>query len=314
MEKQPYEWGEEDIQRLIDNSIKESTYLDYKRCDSLLEKNGQSRDKIIREISKDVSSFANAEGGTIVYGVIEENTSPKAIDVGFDPHLIKREWLEDIIDSNVKPIIDGLKIKQVELNRIHPGKVIYVIYIPQSLQGAIQAKDFKYYQRRNFKSEPMEDYQIRDVMNRFKHPLLVPEVRYALIKSDADGSHHYELILKIENKGVVTANVWGMDMLFPELYFLRIDGSSSGDIRGFKPIPKYLGFKFRSNKTSGGYDQILFPGEDATLFGEGSRRFIYRVGDNNFEAVHLWKIHMTIYADNMPPKKIELSFDKFQKF
>jgi hypothetical protein len=38
------------------------------------------------------------------------------------------------------------------------------------------------------------------------------------------------------------------------------------------------------------------------------------VGDNNFEAVHLWKIHMTIYADNMPPKKIELSFDKFQKF
>jgi hypothetical protein len=314
MEKQPYEWEEEDIQRLIDNSIKESTYLDYKRCDSLLERNGKSREKIILELSKDVSSFANAEGGTIVYGVIEEDYFPKQIDIGFDPLHIRREWLEDIIDSNVKPKIDGLKIKQVELNRKHPGKVIYVIYIPQSLQGAIQGKDLRYYQRRNFKSEPMEDYQIRDVMNRFKHPLLVPEVRYKLINSDPDGSHQYELILKIENKGVVTANVWGMDMLFPELYFLRIDGSSSGDIRRFKAMEKYLGFKFRSNKSSGGHDQILFPGEDVTLFGEGSRRFIYRVGDNNYEAVYLWKIHITIYADNMPPKKIELSFDKYQKF
>ena len=314
MEKRPYEWEEEDIQRLIDNSIKESTYLDYKRCDSLLERGGQGRDKLIGELSKDVSSFANAEGGTIIYGVIEENYFPKQIDIGFDPLQIRREWLEDVIDSNVSPKIDGLKIKQIEINGTHLGKVIYIVSIPQSLQGAIQANDFRYYQRRNFKSEPMEDYQIRDVMNRFKHPLLVPQISYELINRDPDGSHQYEFKIRIENKGVVTANIWGMDMSFPELYFLRIDGSSAGDIRRIKAIQQYLGFKFRSNKSQGVHDQMVFPGEEIILFGEGSRRFIYRVKEDNFQQVYLWKIHITIYADDMPPRKIELPFDKFQEF
>ena len=181
MEKQSFEWEEEDIQRLIDNQRKEATDLEYKRCDALVKNGKKPREKIIEDLSKDVSSFANAGGGTIIYGVIEEGHLPKKIDKGFNPAKIKREWIgdiEDIIDSNVEPKIDGLKIKQVELNRNNPGKVIYIIYILQSLQGAIQAKDYRYYQRRNFKAEPMEEYQVRDVMNRFKYPLLKPEIDF----------------------------------------------------------------------------------------------------------------------------------------
>jgi len=181
MEKQSFEWEEEDIRRLIDNQRKEATDLEYKRCDALVKNGKKPREKIIEDLSKDVSSFANAGGGTIIYGVIEEGHLPKKIDKGFNPAKIKREWIgdiEDIIDSNVEPKIDGLKIKQVELNRNNPGKVIYIIYILQSLQGAIQAKDYRYYQRRNFKAEPMEEYQVRDVMNRFKYPLLKPEIDF----------------------------------------------------------------------------------------------------------------------------------------
>lgn len=178
MEKQPFEWEEEDIQRLIDNQRKEATDLEYKQCDALVENKKKPREKIIEALSKDASSFANTEGGTIIYGVIEEGHLPKKIDKGFDPTKIKKEWIEDIIDANVKPKIEGLKIKQVELNRNNPGKVIYIIYIPRSLQGAIQAKDYRYYQRRNFKPEPMEDYQVRDVMNRFKYNLLKPEIDF----------------------------------------------------------------------------------------------------------------------------------------
>ena len=166
---------------MIDNQRKEATDLEYKRCDALVKNGKKPREKIIEDLSKDVSSFANAGGGTIIYGVIEEGHLPKKIDKGFNPAKIKREWIgdiEDIIDSNVEPKIDGLKIKQVELNRNNPGKVINIIYIPQSLQGAIQAKDYRYYQRRNFKAEPMEEYQVRDVMNRFKYPLLKPEIGF----------------------------------------------------------------------------------------------------------------------------------------
>lgn len=314
MTKQPHEWEEEDIQRLIDNRIKESTSLDYKRCDSLLERTGQSREKIINELSKDVSSFANAEGGTIVYGIIEEDYFPREIDQGFNPLQIKREWLEDVIDSNVKPKIDGLKIKQIEINNSHPGKVIYVVYIPQSLQGAIQAKDFIYYQRRNFKSEPMEDYQVRDVMNRFKHPLLEPEITYKFIGANPDGSHRYEFNLKIQNRGIVAAKAWGMDMLFPELYFHSIEGSFSGDIWRGESHQKYLSFKFRNNESSDGNDQIFFPEEEKVLFGDNRRKFNYGVNRENSLQLFILEIHITVYADDMPPRRLVVPFHNYQRF
>ena len=37
---------------------------------------------------------------------------------------------------------------------------------------AHMAGNFRYYKRRNFKSEPMEDYEVRDVMNRQIRPKL----------------------------------------------------------------------------------------------------------------------------------------------
>lgn len=157
---------EEDILNLIKYQVKESSYLEYKGCDALRKHGNQSLDRIKMEISKDVSSFANAGGGTIVYGVIDDGHIPKNIDNNrFSPQKITKEWLENVIDSNIRRKIDSIKIYQIELQITNPGKVIYSVNIPQSLQGAHQAKYKKYYQRRNFKAEPMEDYQIRDVMN-----------------------------------------------------------------------------------------------------------------------------------------------------
>jgi len=309
MERQPFEWEEEDIQRLIDNQIQESTNLDYKRCGALIENDRQKKQKIIEELSKDLSSFANAEGGTIIYGVIEDNHLPKDIDEGFDPALVKREWLEDVIDSNVRPKIEGLRIKQIVLKNKNPGRVIYVIYIPQSLQGAIQANDHRYYQRRNFKAEPMEDYQVRDVMNRFKYPILLAEVSFKQSKIE-ELIHSYEFILTLVNKGVVTAKAYGMDMFFPVDYSPVIAGSPQY-IHTFhpeKPFQRYQGFKFRSSN-------VLFPGETKNIFGaRDSNKLIYRVNDKNYEDTYLWKIFITTYADDMPPKKYEHPFRNFHQF
>ena len=309
MEKQPFEWEEEDIQRLIDNQIQESTNLDYKRCGALIENDKQKKQKIIEEMSKDVSSFANAEGGAIIYGVIEDNHLPRYIDGGFDPALVKREWLEDVIDSNVKPKIEGLKIKQIILKEKTPGRVIYIIYIPQSLQGAIQANDYRYYQRRNFKAEPMEDYQVRDVMNRFKYPILLTEVNFK--RTNIGGLVHiYEFILILANKGVVTAKAYGMDMLFPINYSPDIIGSPQY-IQTFRPeIPfeGYQGYKFRNVK-------VLFPGESEYIFGgRDSNKLTYMVDDKNWEESYLWKIIITTYADDMPPKKYEHPFINFRQY
>ena len=63
----PRDWKEADILLLITNGVKESLELDYKQCASLQKADGKKK-----EISKDVSAFANSAGGTIVYGMIED--------------------------------------------------------------------------------------------------------------------------------------------------------------------------------------------------------------------------------------------------
>jgi predicted HTH transcriptional regulator len=94
-----------DLQMLIDDEIQESLTLDYKASASLA-KDSRSRD----ELCKDVSAFANSAGGQIIYGIEEENGRPTKIDQGSQ---ITREWIEQVVDSNVQPRIEGLVITPV---------------------------------------------------------------------------------------------------------------------------------------------------------------------------------------------------------
>ena len=163
--KQPWEWTEDDILALIQDGVKESIDLEYKGCGSL-EKNDNKKN----EISKDISAFANSAGGTIIYGIIENNHLPIQIDVGYDPLDISKEWLEQIINSRIQRKIDGVKINQIEIPKTTPGKVIYVVYVPQSNRAPHMASDNKYYKRYNFQSVAMEDYEVRDIMRRQETP------------------------------------------------------------------------------------------------------------------------------------------------
>ncbi len=149
----PWEWTEEDLLGLVKNQIQESLTLDYKQSDSISKSDGKKK-----EISKDVAAFANSEGGTIVYGIKEvDNHYPEGLDEGIDPTQFSKEWLENVITSNIHPRIDGVKIKEVALSDDRIAKVAYVVYIPQSATAHMSA-DNRYYKRFNFKSEPMEDY------------------------------------------------------------------------------------------------------------------------------------------------------------
>jgi hypothetical protein len=151
-----------DLQRLIADEIQESLTLEYKASPALA-KDSKARD----ELCKDVSAFANSAGGQIVYGITEADHKPVSIDGGSD---LSREWIEQVIDSNVQPRIEGLVISSIELN---PGRYAYVITIPQALgRAAHQAPDHKYYKRQNFQSVPMEDYEVKDVMHRASTPVL----------------------------------------------------------------------------------------------------------------------------------------------
>jgi hypothetical protein len=160
----PWDWTEDDLLALIRDEREESLTLDYKGSASL-DKSEPKR----AEISKDISAFANSAGGTIVYGIFEDPLNrrlPGGIDDGLDPKVITREWLEQVINSRIQTRIDGVRINAVSLANSSPGNVAYVVMVPRSLRAPHQAWDKRYYKRLNFESVPMEDYEIRDVLNR----------------------------------------------------------------------------------------------------------------------------------------------------
>lgn len=153
---------EPELQRLIQEAVEESTVLEYKAAGSL-DKREPDRNL---EITKDVSAIANAGGGILIYGIAEHKTD-KHKPGSLSPILrsdISKETLEHII-SGIRPKL-SVRIIPVPIGSTGT-QVAYVVEIPKG-DTAHQAKDLKYYQRRNFEVLPMEDYQIRDVMGRAK--------------------------------------------------------------------------------------------------------------------------------------------------
>ena len=101
----------DDIQSLIDNEVEESIHIEYKSGEALDEKNPD-----VRAITKEVSAFANADGGFLIYGVKENNIThiPESICPVKNPKRNK-EWLEQKI-LLITPIISGIKIYPIRIN------------------------------------------------------------------------------------------------------------------------------------------------------------------------------------------------------
>jgi hypothetical protein len=174
----------DELQAMIKDQVQESLHLDYKRSPALSMKNKD-------EIAKDVSAMANSDGGWIVYGIEESGHLPEKLDDGVPDSSITREWIENVLSSNISPSIPGLKIVQISCQNEHS---YYAIEIPKSYSGPHQAPNKRYYKRYNFKSSPMDDYEIRDIRGR---QLTVTR----LVSVDVEIEHSIYFILSISNPG-----------------------------------------------------------------------------------------------------------------
>jgi predicted HTH transcriptional regulator len=111
--KPPSEWDESDLLRLIEIGAEETLSVDWKEAGALSKSDGPKN-----EIAKDVSAFANSDGGYVVYGIREDDQPPhKAAELSpIDPKQFSPEWLENIITSRIKPPIQNLRIQPVNLS------------------------------------------------------------------------------------------------------------------------------------------------------------------------------------------------------
>jgi hypothetical protein len=105
-----------------------------------------------------------------VYGVREDGHAATDIDVGYPQSDISKEWIEQVINSNIQRRVDGIRINPVQLGASAVGNVLYVVSIPQSLRAPHMAWDKRFYKRFNFVSVPMEEYEVRDVSRRNQAP------------------------------------------------------------------------------------------------------------------------------------------------
>ncbi|KXK02152.1 MAG: Divergent AAA domain protein [Acidobacteria bacterium OLB17] len=196
----------EEINQMIADGVEENISLDYKAADALQNTDGKKK-----EIAKDVSAMANSAGGVIIYGVKESDDEkrkhlPETI-TPIDCRTFSKEQLEQIINGNVSPKIEGLLIHPISTG--NEFDVVYVVEVPQGDTAHQNTKDRRYYKRQNFISEPMLDHEIRDVMNRSEHPKI--ELLFEIVKET------YETNLEVRpfNIGRVYANYINFLLFLP---------------------------------------------------------------------------------------------------
>ena len=164
-DKQLDEW----LRSLLDNAEPEGVLLDYKEQLNV----GSQGER--REVAKDISSFANELGGTLVYGIPEQRTQPQAAPTPIRPYGIEtmpgvEQVLENIFLTTISPLLPEYRIRRVVLSE-YPGMVCYVVWTSESWVGPHMVhgyKDGRFYRRGQFRAVRMSE---RDVEDRYRRRL-----------------------------------------------------------------------------------------------------------------------------------------------
>jgi len=285
------DWDINDIESLIKNQVQENLNLDYKRSISL-----ENNEKNKNEISKDVSAFANSNGGKIIYGVKEENHLPKEIDDGVKSEG-KREWLEQVINSRIRPRIQNVIIQPIEL-KASPDKAIFAVEIPEGLT-AYQVSDYRYYKRFNFQSVPMYDYEVKMAINRFKEPKLELDI--------AISENCLEIFAK--NVGAISAPSAHFKVFIPEYLY---EGKQGVDWYLGNKLIEYEGFTVVALMCNwGGQNKMeFFPGLQFSLSSKALSNIICIKMAHRYLDVVEFPIFYEIYATNMRPQKGKFIFKR----
>ena len=172
------DWWVAQLDRMLEEQIPEDLHLDYKEKGSLLPSvkgsGGIDKQKRAEDISKDVSSFLNSDGGVLVYGVPETQDRnltggspiPDGPNIGFRREEIKKETIENLITSNIQPKLGPDLFQVTEVPYSTDGRVVFIVEVAVGMGDVWQAKDKRYYRRYQCKAEPMEHYEINLVRDR----------------------------------------------------------------------------------------------------------------------------------------------------
>jgi hypothetical protein len=277
-----------EIEELVKEKVPEDTYLDYKGKDSL---NNTSTNK--KELVKDVSSFANAGGGKIIYGVKQKGKMPDSYEEIENIQSIK-EWIYQIL-NNIKPRIEDVEVIPVKTGE-NPNCGLIMVIIPKSYT-VHQAQDNVYHKRSGDQSLPMEDYEVREGMFRGSAPLLKIHT-YHVNEFHSQGDALY---LEIVNEGRFTAKKWAVSIIIDKKLNPKSKGWSQ---ENFVNWPTQTFFMVDS-----GID--IHPGLNVTISGYGYKKYI-TLSPNIIVNPETYSCKYRIYAEDMIPQSGEIKIKAFE--
>lgn len=153
-----------DIENLIANKVVESKQLEYKR-----ELPARS-DGAKKEFLFDVSSFANASGGDIVFGLEAESVDggsvgyPTAIyPITSDSIDEVKLWMEEVIRSGIEPRL-SVQIREISGFGEEGGDCVILMRVPKSFASPHVVKlkgTFKFYSRHSAGKYPLDVDELR---------------------------------------------------------------------------------------------------------------------------------------------------------
>ena len=119
--------GYESLLKFIELGLEEGAQIDYKEALS-----GTSKKEAYKEFLKDISAFANANGGLLIIGVKEPDDGlpiEKQI-VGLTDGINLAKDLERVAATSIDPRIPGLLIKTIQLPN---NTYVIIVFIPPSM-------------------------------------------------------------------------------------------------------------------------------------------------------------------------------------
>ncbi len=195
--------SEQDLDALVQSRREEDLYLEFKRkeqseCGDLGEGDKKS-------FSQALSSFANADGGVLIFGVATTRSSD-GLDVATSLVPIVnadtfRSRLQDSLFTSTQPVVDGVRLEVIPSG--HGGGYLKC-YVPSSDKTPHRAMACarEYWRRTSSGSRKMEHYELEDAFGRRLRPLLRLFVE---LRPRPDGDPHEELHFFFLNEGRAVA-------------------------------------------------------------------------------------------------------------
>lgn len=149
----------DDLQELIQNAVPEGKTIDYKV------KLPSNSDADKKEFLADISSFTNASGGDLIFGISEENGLPISIE-GIETENVDAEVLkyENIIRDGIEPRVK-VAIRAIKLNE---QKTVFIFHMNKSWLGphrvVFKGHD-KFYARNSAGKYPLDVSELRTAFN-----------------------------------------------------------------------------------------------------------------------------------------------------